>query len=191
VAPIATGACVTEDPGIFPRLASSMRKVLGVEMEASSLGALGDMLGVPVVVAKGVSDHGDGFKDDRYREFAARAAAECLIALLRGAADLLSEPQRETTPAAAPSPSSNGLPRDLIALLAEEYPDVGDARALWKRAGGKASEVENIPRPQDLWQRLWIRSTQGASVRPAALLQAALEDLPNSPVLLHHLALHR
>jgi nucleoside phosphorylase len=89
IAPVATGAQVTEDTGIFPRLANSMRKVLGVEMEASALGALGELHDVPVVVAKGVSDYGDPFKDDRYRLFAARASAECLIALLRGAADLI------------------------------------------------------------------------------------------------------
>ncbi|MCG8418905.1 MAG: CHAT domain-containing protein [Proteobacteria bacterium] len=85
VAPLATGAAVIEDEGIFPRLASSMRKVLGVEMEASALGALADLHGIPIVIAKGVADYGDAFKDDRYRAFAARTAAECLIALLRNA----------------------------------------------------------------------------------------------------------
>lgn len=64
---IATGAAVTEDAGIFPRLATSMRKVLGVEMEASALGVLGELHGVPALVAKGVSDYGDLFKDDRYQ----------------------------------------------------------------------------------------------------------------------------
>lgn len=199
VAPMATGASVTEDAGIFARLANSMRKVLGVEMEASALGALGELHGVPVVVAKGVSDYGDSFKDDRYRQFAARAAAECLIILLRGAADLL--PGRNTGTMTAPEESSagsaipmlsthppvTGLPRELIQALAEEYSDVRDARALWERAGGKGSEVENIPRPRDLWQRLWVRSTQGASARPAALLRAALEDLPHNTVLIFHL----
>jgi nucleoside phosphorylase len=199
VAPIATGAAVTEDAGIFPRLANSMRTVLGVEMEASALGALGEILEVPVVVAKGVSDYGDTFKDDRYRHFAARASAECLITLLRGATDLL--PDRDAGAATAPQEPSAaqvplssranqpvaGLPRDLILVLAEEYPDVSNARALWIRAGGKASEVESISRPQDLWQRLWIRSTQGAPVRPEALLRAALEDLPGNAVLVHYL----
>jgi nucleoside phosphorylase len=199
VAPIATGASVTEDPGIFPRLASSMRKVLGVEMEASALGALGELHGVPVVVAKAASDYGDTFKDDRYRQFAARAAAECLIALLRDAVDLLPDRDASATitreesgprlvmPPSATSALTTGLPLDLIRVLAEEYPDVRDARALWERAGGKASEVENIPRPRDLWQRLWIRSAQGASVRPAALLTEALKDLPDNAVLIHHL----
>jgi nucleoside phosphorylase len=199
VAPIATGASVTEDAGIFPRLTNSMRTVLGVEMEASALGALGELLGVPVVVAKAVSDYGDTFKDDRYRQFAARASAECLISLLRNSADLLPgrtaatsmEPKEVRGKPDAPAPRADRpgleLPRDLILVLAEEYPDVKDARALWVRAGGKASEVENISRPQDLWQRLWMRSTHGAAVRPEALLGAALEDLPGNTVLLHYL----
>ncbi len=89
VAPMATGAAVVEDAEIFNRIADSQRKILGLEMEASALGALGEIHGIPVLVAKGVSDYGDSFKDDRYRHFAARAAAECLIALLRNADDLI------------------------------------------------------------------------------------------------------
>jgi hypothetical protein len=81
------------------------------------------------------------------------------------------------------------LPRDLINVLAEEYPDVQHARALWERAGGKGSEVENITRPRDLWQRLWLRSRQGALARPEKLLQAALDDLPDNAVLQHYLTL--
>ncbi|MDP2312199.1 MAG: hypothetical protein Q8P41_04785 [Pseudomonadota bacterium] len=77
---------------------------------------------------------------------------------------------------------------DLIAVLAEEYPDVRDARAVWVRAGGRNSEVENIPRPRDLWQNLWLRSLRGANVRPAAVLKVALEDLPNNSTLIGQLA---
>lgn len=192
VAPMATGAAVSEDEGVFPRLADSMRKVLGVEMEASALGALGEVHEIPVVVAKGVSDYGDSFKDDRYREFAARAAAECLMTFLRDAADLLPQQKPPTALASAkPSSSSaiNNIPSDLIDVLAEEYPDVQYARALWQRAGGKASDVENITRPRDLWQRLWLRSTQGASARPEKLLQAALDDLPDNAVIHQYLAI--
>ena len=89
VAPIATGAAVTEDEGVFSRLAQSQRKILGIEMEASAIAALGEVHEIPVVVAKGVSDYGDPFKDNRYRDFAARASAECLIDLLRNTTDLL------------------------------------------------------------------------------------------------------
>ncbi len=192
VAPMATGATVSEDEGIFPRLADSMRKVLGIEMEASALGALGEVHDIPVIVAKGVSDYGDPFKDDRYREFAARASAELLITFLRNAADLLPVKCMPTSLAAAGHPASSSvdnIPTDLINVLAEEYPDVQHARALWQRAGGKVSDVENISRPRDLWQRLWQHSMQGASVRPEKLLQAALEDLPDNAVLRQHLSM--
>lgn len=192
VAPMATGAAVSEDEGIFPRLADPVRKILGIEMEASALGALGEVHDIPVVVAKGVSDYGDLFKDDRYREFAARASAELLIAFLRNAADLLPKQNMSTSFATAnlTSPSSiSNVPTDLINVLAEEYPDVQQARSLWQRAGGRASDVENITRPRDLWQRLWQRSLQGASARPEKLLQAALEDLSDNAVLRHHLTM--
>ena len=186
VAPMATGAEVTEDEGIFPRLASSMRKVLGIEMEASALAALGDVHDIPVVVAKGVSDFGDTFKDDQYRHFAARAAAECMINFLRNAADLFQEPEK--TAVASSVNRVDERSQDLIEVFAEHYPDVAEARSLWERAGGKASEVENITRPRDLWQRLWKRSTQGASVTPIALLRVALDDSPYNQVLTQHLS---
>lgn len=191
-APILTGAAVTEDAGIFPRLSNStaMRKVLGIEMEASALGAFGEIHGLPVLVAKGVSDYGDSFKDDRYRTFAARAAAECLIKLLRESADLFPA-KKAAVPVdsrVSPRPSSSGIPNDLILALAECYPDVREARALWERAGGRGSEVENISRPRDLWQRLWQNSMQGSAARPEALLRAALEDYPANAVFAAHLA---
>ncbi len=187
VAPIGTGATVTEDSGIFPRLANSMRKVLGIEMEASAMAALGEILDIPVIIAKGVSDYGDPFKDDRYRDFSARASAECLINLLRNSVDLLPEKTSTTEATYSSSGRKTNISHDLIQLFAEAYPDVRDARALWQRAGGQASEIENIPRPRDLWQRLWQHCQQGASVSPMALLQAALEDLPNNMILTQYL----
>lgn len=188
VAPMATGAAVTEDTGIFHRLSNSMRKVLGVDMEASGLGALGDIHAVPVLVAKGVSDFGDPFKDDRYRHFAARAAAECLVAFLRQTSDLFAAPKLQLQTVSSPSPAigNAALPNDLIVTFAEAYPDIRDARALWERAGGRGSEVENNPRPRDMWQRIWMRSIQGASVKPSALLRVAMEDLPSNDILIRH-----
>ena len=119
-----------------------------------------------------------------------------VLPLLGGAVDLLLTQKIGTTnasPECGPEPSAQighstvtVPPADQIHALAEEYPDVRDARALWVRAGGKASEVENISRPRDLWQRLWLHSMQGASVRPVALLKAALHGLPNNLVLLHY-----
>lgn len=85
-------------------------------------------------------------------------------------------------------PEASTPPRDLIEAFAEHYPDVGDARALWIRAGGRAGDVENVLRPRDLWQRLWLRSIHGASVGPAKLLQAAIDESPHNLVFRHHLA---
>ena len=193
VAPIATGAKVVEDEGLFPRLSSDMRKVLGVDMEASAIAAFGEINQVPVIIAKAVSDFGDKYKDDRYRQFAAHASAQCLIKFIRENTDLL--PAAIST---ANQRHSNIVNADtmqftteqLINVLAEEYPDVRDARSLWQRAGGKPYEIENISRPRDLWLKVWQKSTQGASVRPAQLLTEAASELPNNDLISYFLNQH-
>lgn len=81
------------------------------------------------------------------------------------------------------------LPCDLLDFLAESYPDVRDARALWQRAGGRAAEVESNTRPFDLWQSLWRRSVQGAAVRPKALLSEVQQDYPGNPVVAYYLSI--
>lgn len=187
VAPIATGAAVVEDANLFSKFDSSMRKTIGVDMEASALAALGSVHDIPVLIAKGVSDFADTYKDDQYRNFAARASAECLIILLRNSSDLLTKNNRPTEATSLDTVSLK-LPDDLINFLAEEYPDATEARSVWERAGGKRSEVESFSRPKDLWQRIWKRSMQGASVSPRKLLETALEDTPNSSILQNYLS---
>lgn len=195
VAPIATGSAVIEDDKIFSHLGQSMRKVLGLDMEASALGAAGEFIRVPVIVAKGVSDFGDPDKDDRYRIFAARASAEYLVLLMRNSIDLLHgishEPIRasaETQAQSASSSASNGFPRDLIDFLSESYPSQDDARAVWVRAGGKAGQVPNMSRPFDTWQRIWILAQQGASVSPVSLLSEVKNDFPHNTILSQYLS---
>ncbi len=83
VGPIATGSNVVRDERIFERLSESMRKVLGIEMEAAAIGAIAHVTGVQMLVMKGVMDHADSDKEDGFKAFAARASAECLIAFLR------------------------------------------------------------------------------------------------------------
>ena len=184
VAPMATGAVVKEDPDIFSKLSGAMRKVLGLDMEASGLAATAEAQDVPVIVAKAVSDFGDTYKDDRYRKFAARASAEALVMLLRSGAHLILSPAKGSVP----HQSLETFPqRDLIAQLAELFPSASEIRALWERAGGKASDIESIQKPRDLWQLLWKRTMQGAAVSPSALLSAALEEYPGNPVINYHL----
>lgn len=184
VAPIATGAAVQEDPRTFDKIASSMRKVLGLDMEASAIGALAKSRSIPFVVVKGVSDCGDPLKDDRYRLFAARAAAECFLDLVRRAYDLLAGrvDQARVAPAAVQA-SREVVPGGLVRELANLYPDREAARGVWERAGGPAYEVDNVANPRDMWQRLWMKASRGSRVTPAALLEAALDDYPQSPEL--------
>ncbi|MBL4704943.1 MAG: hypothetical protein JKY54_10500 [Flavobacteriales bacterium] len=194
VAPLATGSVVKEDEFIFPQLAQSMRKVLGLDMEASGLAAFSEAHEITVVVAKAVSDYGDPFKDDRYREFAARASAETLISLLRSTSQLyLKEEKIQEHPVVdrpitdSTNTSDAQLTKELVEMLAELYPDVSEVRLLWERAGGSPREIENVPRPRDLWQRIWKRCTQGAVVSPQALLNEILVDYPSNAVISKHL----
>ncbi|MGO7334229.1 phosphorylase family protein [Rhizobium leguminosarum] len=80
VGPIASGNMVVKDGVTWEYLKQlGVRSVLGLEMEAATIGAVARASGVPEwLVIKGVMDHADPRKDDRYKPFAARASAEAL-----------------------------------------------------------------------------------------------------------------
>lgn len=179
VAPIATGAAVVEDSGLFSRLSHSMRKVLGVDMEASALGALGNINRIPVLVVKAVSDFGDTFKDDQYRHFASQASAQCMLRFLRDNADMFTHHHKVEEMYVSTD--------DLIGFLAEEYPDISDARALWKRAGGRNSDIATNSRPKDMWLNIWQKSVNGAAVKPTDLLNTVANDYPESDLIKSYL----
>jgi len=84
VGPIGSGNAVIADGAIWNRLATNlgMRKTLAVEMEAASVGQVAHERSLPFVVAKGVMDHADQSKDDRFKAFAAKASAQVLLRLL-------------------------------------------------------------------------------------------------------------
>ncbi|MGN9906040.1 5'-methylthioadenosine/S-adenosylhomocysteine nucleosidase family protein [Phytohabitans sp. LJ34] len=82
-APMASGNAVVADPDVWGRLrAMGMRNVTAVEMEAATIATIAHDRGLDWFVAKGVIDHADTRKDDRYRQFAARASAQVVFALL-------------------------------------------------------------------------------------------------------------
>ncbi|HEX5747343.1 MAG TPA: pentapeptide repeat-containing protein [Archangium sp.] len=83
VGPLATGRAVKEDPELFARLSRSVRKVLGVEMEAAAIGFVAERRGRRSLIVKAVSDYADQDKDDAYRRFACRGSAAFLVAFLR------------------------------------------------------------------------------------------------------------
>lgn len=95
VAPMGSGSPVVEDEKIWTTTAAYMRKTLGVEMEAAALGALAQAqrdYKLDALVMKGVMDFANAGRDDHFKEFAARASAECLIAFLREQLDVEVEP---------------------------------------------------------------------------------------------------
>ncbi|WP_431945579.1 hypothetical protein [Micromonospora marina] len=82
-APMASGSAVIADPDVWGRLkAMGMRKITAVEMEAATIATVAHDRGLAWLVAKGVMDHADTRKDDRYKKFAARASAQVMFALL-------------------------------------------------------------------------------------------------------------
>jgi hypothetical protein len=87
VQPIGSGSAVREDAGAWGFITPHMRKTLALEMEAS---ALADIVRarahhdpIDAVVMKGVMDFANHGRDDHFKDYAARASAECLIAFLR------------------------------------------------------------------------------------------------------------
>lgn len=171
---IASGEKLLRDPSKLRRIRTLHGKVEVGEMEAAGFVSACRVGDVPWMVVRGISDFGDELKNDRFHSFAACAAAAVTRDFIGHGLELAG-----TNPAATLS----GVPDDLIAVLADQYPEARDARAVWVRAGGRAGDVEQVNRPRDLWQRLWLAAVNGANVRPAALLDAVLEDLPNNEVV--------
>jgi nucleoside phosphorylase len=86
VEPMGSGNQVIEDRKVWGFVSKYMRKTLSLEMEAAALGALAHAqrdLKLDLLVMKGVMDFANHGRDDHFKEFAARASAECLIAFLR------------------------------------------------------------------------------------------------------------
>ncbi len=87
VGTIATGKTVRKDSEIFGRLERLIRKTIGIEMEAASIGHVAEHFHRKAIVIKAVSDYGDDTKDDSFRTFAAQASAEVLIQFITRALD--------------------------------------------------------------------------------------------------------
>ena len=102
VGPMATGNVVMERPEIWDELSDmGVRDITGLEMEAAAIATVAQTEQVPFfLVAKGVMDHAAN-KEDRYKRFAAKAAAEVLFALLTQIAKTIKAASSEGRRAAA------------------------------------------------------------------------------------------
>lgn len=84
VGPIASGNAVVKDGVTWENLGRmGVRTVAALEMEGAALALVARSLEIPQwIVMKGVMDHADPRKEDRFKPFAARASAEVLRAFL-------------------------------------------------------------------------------------------------------------
>ncbi|HEY7145788.1 MAG TPA: hypothetical protein VH637_16225 [Streptosporangiaceae bacterium] len=82
--PMASGDLVVEDGLTWDQLrAPGAETVVGLEMEAATVARTASSRGdLTWIVVKGVMDHADPRKNDRYKPFAARASAEVMFRLL-------------------------------------------------------------------------------------------------------------
>src|SRR5262249_38068156 len=87
VKPIGSGSALREDDDVWGFVTPHMRTTLALEMEASALAdiarARAHHAPIDAVVMKGVMDFANHGRDDHFKDYAARASAECLLAFLR------------------------------------------------------------------------------------------------------------
>ncbi len=84
VGPLGTGNNLVIDDAIWDDLELQQSHVRGLDMEASAVGVVGHVWKVPdTIVVKGVMDFAERRRVRYFRPFAARAAAEVLMAFLR------------------------------------------------------------------------------------------------------------
>lgn len=85
VAPMGSGNKVIEDEKVWGFVSDHLRTTLALDMESFAIGAVAQELAkrVDFLVMKGVMDFANHGRDDHFKEWAARASAECLIAFLR------------------------------------------------------------------------------------------------------------
>jgi nucleoside phosphorylase len=86
VGPMTSGNVVVKDGRTWDSLRTSgVRTVIGLDMESAAIAMTAYVLRVAEwAVVKGVMDHANPRKDDRYKRFAARASSEVLLELLAG-----------------------------------------------------------------------------------------------------------
>jgi nucleoside phosphorylase len=168
--PMASGSAVMTDPEIWGRLEVGQRKILALEMEAATIATVAHHLEVPHwLVAKGVMDHANFEKDDRFKAFAARASAEVLFALL----------PRLLRPAAtspAPTASAERIPGpvklEIVRRLTYDWQDLADV------VGAPSHDTRRFragDEPRELWG--WLESRGRLSDLPGALAEIGRDDL--------------
>ncbi|MEV7624095.1 hypothetical protein [Actinoplanes sp. NPDC089786] len=172
--PMASGSAVIEDPEIWTRLKRmGVRKVLALEMEAATIATVAHQRAVPHwLVAKGVMDNANLDKDDRFKEFAARASAEVLYALLRSLIDPRPRSPRHTREGAAAGAIPGAVKVEVLQQLHFDWQDLADLVGVpvFQRARFAPGQE-----PRGVWE--WLEARGRLAELPAALDLVGRADL--------------
>jgi nucleoside phosphorylase len=175
--PMASGSTVIAQPGIWDRIKDlGVRKVAALEMEAATIATVAHDRRVPHwLVAKGVMDHADFAKDDRFKRFAARASAEVLYELLGQLVPATVRPARpagSSRRTATTGEIPGAVKLDVIRRLHFNWQDLADL------VGVPPYETRRFDRgdePRRLWE--WLESRGRLPGLPAALDEIGRSDL--------------
>jgi nucleoside phosphorylase len=176
--PMASGGAVLADPQAWNRLEVNQRRILALDMEAATIATVAEDRQVPHwLIAKGVMDHADLDKDDRFKEFAARASAEVLFALLEG---LLGgrhdSPQKPAagTPRSARTARSVPAPAkvEVVRRLTYDWQDLADYLGIPSWAVGRFRPGDEA---HEVW--IWLESRDRLTDLPDALDAIGRADL--------------
>jgi len=170
VGPMASGSAVMKDPGVWDRLEVTQRRILAIEMEAATIATIAHERQVPHwLVAKGVMDHADFEKDDRFKAFAAKASIEVLLALLES----LLPPAGTSSACDAPTvPVPGTVKLEIVRRLTYDWQDLADV------VGVPAYEMRRFragDEPRDLWA--WLENRDRLGDLPGALDEIGRSDL--------------
>jgi nucleoside phosphorylase len=168
--PMASGSAVMSDPDIWDRLEVTQRKILALEMEAATIATVAHERQVPHwLVAKGVMDHANFDKDDRFKAFAAKASAEVLFALL---GRLLSPAAASPRPVKPAGEIPGYVKLEILRRLTYDWQDLADA------VGVPSYEMRRFragDEPRELWT--WLEARARLSDLSDALHEIGRTDL--------------
>jgi nucleoside phosphorylase len=146
IGPIATGSKVMKDPELFERLERFVRKTMGAEMEAATIGLVGEHSLIPAIVVKAVSDYGDGDKDDSL-------VPGVRDARVGGGADPVPAPKREAVRSGdrrrpRPEARSRRDPLPPRRSLERRRPAIARAAGLRSQGAGSGHNGRDPPSPR-------------------------------------------
>jgi nucleoside phosphorylase len=162
---VLSGEKVIADAAVLDGLRAEWPKAVGVEMESFGVALAAYRFGGRFLMVKGVSDLADAGKDDRWREYAAEAAARFAVAVLHRlpAADPGRMPDL-SVPGPVVVQVCRRLVRDWLELA--RYFEIPEHT----RAGFRAGDE-----PAMIWE--WLVARRRLRELPAALVFLGREDL--------------